>query len=44
MNNFFEDMLKEIKIARPELTDSQAMEVFESIEILCEIKCAYHPK
>ena len=35
-------LLEEIKIARPELTDSQAIEVFESMETLCEIMTANH--
>ena len=37
-----EEILEEIKIARPELTDSQAIEVFESMETLCEIMTANH--
>ena len=42
MEKIQEEILEEIKIARPELTDSQAMEVFESMETLCEIMTANH--
>jgi hypothetical protein len=42
MEKIQEEILEEIKITRPELMDSQAMEVFESGERLCEIITANH--